>query len=195
MFNTAQFKKLVVVFMLLLLAGSLLAQEDGDGKRGPRRKLESWYHSLTFGIAPMTEFEGTKIESDTAIALDLLRFYWRTSRNMIIGIGVYGTGLQDTDLNIQTNFYLYSASMQYYLKSVGDGIFLRADFGLAKKVIMEVDSFEVLETTSGIGGLVGAGYALPISRETSLLFYGAYRIFEIEGKQYRDLTFQIGWLW
>ena len=194
MFNTAQLKKLVVVFMLLLLAGSLLAQEDGDGKRGPRRKLESWYHSLTFGITPHTEIEGTKIESDVAVALDILRFYWRTSRHMIIGVGVYGTGLRNESTDSQLNLYLYSASMQYYPKSVGDGIFFRADVGLAKGLIVD-SAGDYIASESGLGALIGAGYALPISRETSLLFYGAYRIYEIEGLQYRDLSFQVGWLW
>lgn len=194
MFYIAKIKKMVVVFMLLLLAGSLVAQDDGEGKRGPRRKLESWYHSFTLGVTPQTEVEGIKIESDVAIALDFLRFYWRTSRHMILGVGIYGTGLRNEATDSQLNFYLYSASMQYYPKSVGDGIFFRADVGIAKGVFVD-SAGDYTASESGLGALIGAGYAIPISRETSLLLYGAYRIYEIEGLQYRDLSFQIGWLW
>lgn len=195
MFFSSKAKKLVVVLVLLLLAGSLIAQEDSGEKRGSKRKLESWYHSLTFGLAPLTEAEGNDMDPDMAIGLDFLRFYFRVSDRLIIGPGIYATGLRYTDYNTQLNFYLFSASMQYYFKSVGDGFFLRGDLGFAKGVAMDLDAGDTSSSDMGFGGLIGAGYAIPISRETSLLLYGAFRVCNIEDVQYRDFSIQIGWLW
>ena len=201
-----RFLKIAVVMLMILLVFPVFAMTDDDGdddridqrrprKHMSRRKLESWYHMFTLGIVANSEIDGISFEPDVSVSLDFLRFYFPMSKNLIFGVGINGTGHKNVDSETQLNLYLYSASLQYYFKSIGDGFFLRADVGASKGAIANDDGTLEAASEWGFGFLVGVGYAFPISRETSILFYGTYRSLDIEGIKYNDISFQAGWLW
>ncbi len=185
----------VVLIIAILLTVSGFAQNDETASPDTKRKLESWYHSFTVGYTLYTAVDGIQLETSMAVALDFLRFYFPVSKKMVIGPGVYGTGLTDTSGTMQLYLYLYSVSAQIYFNSIGDGMFLRADAGAARGLITDISGEAMGISDWGYGFLAGAGYALPISQETSLLFYAAYRDYTIQAERYNDVTIQVGWLW
>lgn len=190
------FKKLVlfliVVSLVFFCVGSSFAK---DKKIDNGRKIESWYHSFTLGYVQNTKVNEIDQDYEMGVALDFLRFYLPVGNKFMIGAGIFGTGLTFEGSDAQMNLYLYSASMQYYFKSIGDGLFLRGDVGMSRGVITDSSGDALATSDPGMGFLLGAGYALPISSETSILFYAAYRQYEIGGYDYSDLSFNVGWLW
>jgi len=172
-------------------------------------KLESWYHMLTLGWILDNTSEGMPGRK-LAVAVDILRFYFPLSKKMMLGAGINSAGYtytyqfvsddvhRDIYDNIVLMYYiLYSGSLQYYFKSIGDGFFLRADLGLSKgRKLGEIDTETFNYSTKyGFGFLIGCGYALPISRETSVLFMATYRSLKIEGHWVSSIALQTGWLW
>lgn len=202
-----RFFKVTTMLLLVLLVLPAFAMNDGDDydddrvdSRKPRkvlrrRKLESWYHMFTLGFVQSFDDDGDKIESDITGSVDFLRFYFPIGKRLIIGAGISGSFLKNDDEDFQSNYYLYSVSVQYYFKSIGDGIFLRADYGASKSIISGSGGTIYGESDWGRGYLVAAGYAYPFSRETSWLFYAAYRNLTINERSVKDVTFNLGWLW
>jgi len=173
--------------------------EEEDGLFRPEgetqldgRKLESWYFMFSLGYIAQNKLEEVSFDTDIKLALDM-RVYLPFSEHALAGAGINFASFQSSDSEIAVNFLLYSLSLEYYFKFIGDGFFLRADLGGAKLV---VTAGEVSASTDwGYGFLIGAGYALPISSESSILIYGTYRALDLDGAAYSDIALQVGCLW
>jgi len=96
---------------------------------------------------------------------------------------------------VQINQYLYGVSgMQFFGREIGDGFFVRGDVGLARIVV--VDNVSVAAASDiGFGYLLGAGYALPVSRDSRILFSVNFSDKQVEGDSWKAMTFTIGGLW
>jgi len=185
--------KIVICLIVLISITSGFAFNEGD------RKLEGWYHMFTLGTAPnstLNEFKYSDIQ-DVAIEMDFLRFYFPVSSNLMIGAGINGNGIRLKDSDMQDNYYIYSLSAQYYMDQIGDGLFIRADYGATRAVV--TGGSTTMSTDWSTGFLVGIGYALPISQETSILLNVNYKELDIKvngiSSTFKTLGFSVGWLW
>ena len=118
---------------------------------------------------------------------------------MIAGVVVNATadrldyGDQDW---MQVNLYTYAVSTQYYTRQVGQGMFGRLDIGIAAaNISFDIEGDTEDETSdSGIGMLVGIGYAYPILSGTRIAFNLNYAMRTIEEEAYSTVGFSVGGL-
>ena len=189
---------LFIITSAVLPAASSTGDDPFDGRPrqsdGPYRILETWYHSLSLGMVANWAIDNMTIRSGVSVAYDILRFYFPLSSKTLFGIGINGTGHANYDSTVQLYLYLYSLSLQYYFQSIGTGFFLRADIGATRGAIFDDYAGTAGVSDWGLGYLAGVGYAIPISRETSLLLFVTYRSLNIESNTFSDLSFQVGWL-
>jgi hypothetical protein len=203
-----------------------IAKEKVDASGAPAPEgLESWYMYAALGAAfnsyPSTlqsELDGYVKEYDAShlpLAIEILGFYWPLGDHQTI-LGFVLSGSADrytfthpfistnTEASVQVNQYLFSGSIMHFWGEVpGDGVFLRADAGVAG--ISRSGNFVASSTSFGVGFLAGAGYGLPVSDETRLLFQASYsyksaseiRIGSPEGeaKAYQSFSLTVGVLW
>ena len=175
-------------------------------KSKTKRKIESWYHSLSFGypvISGVNTGDGN-IKKTFALTMDYLRFYWRIGHNkkLLAGIGLWGTSFTKeeswyesfNDLGtVQLSLSFFSASAQYYFNEIGNGFFVRADLGTVAGSVLH--DLKVQSSSSlGFGFSAGIGYGIPISHETSLLFQLNYIYYGITPRFY-TINLTLGWLW
>jgi hypothetical protein len=164
---------------------------DPSGEPAPEG-LESWYMLWGLGVAFNTYPTEMQSVLDTYVneygashyplAIEALGFYWPLGNQRTI-VGAIMTGSADRysfylpysggERAVQVNLYLLSASAMHSFGEVpGDGVLLRADVGLA---FSSVGSGDVSQGGgAGMGLLLGAGYGVPVSDETRLLFLAGY---------------------
>ena len=97
---------------------------------------------------------------------------------------------------MQVNLYTYAARA-VHARQVGQGLFGRLDIGLAAaNISYDIEGDTEDETSdSGIGMLVGIGYAYPIPvRDARIAFNLNYAMRTIEEEAYSTVGFSVGGL-
>ena len=158
------------------------------------RKQEAWYHSATLAFVADITLNNNTYHNTVSIGGDFLRFYFRGNNHLLIGPGItYTTVYDDSETNLE--IYFPSISFQYHFSFIGNGFFLRGDLGFGKIIVHnDYDSFYP-KGGRGPGFQIGAGYAFPLSSETSLLVFAMRRYFKSDDIPYSDLILHVGWLW
>jgi len=128
--------------------------------------------------------------------IDMLGFYWPTSINGITGVVVSGSfdSFTGPGLDAQVNQYLYAISnMTFFGREIGDGLYLRAEVGMA--AITVTDRFDIVTSETGYGYLLGVGYGIPVSEESRILLNMNFSDKQVGGDSWRSVTFNVGGLW
>ena len=193
-------------FTLILICSLVVLPINGEGTQN---KSEKWYTYWGLGSADPTypnevgsllDLMGALPGVDrTRMSMDLLGFYIPISGKILAGVVVNGTadrldyGDQDW---MQVNLYTYAASTQYYTRQVGQGLFGRLDIGIAAaNISYDIEGDTEDETSdSGIGMLVGVGYAYPILSGTRITLNFNYAMRNIEEEAYSTVGFSVGGL-
>jgi hypothetical protein len=185
------------LLLLILCFGSSAAFADE----------EDWYTYWSIGMAShdypaglgslLDTIESLPGVDRTEIGIDMLGFYWPQAENRLLGFVISGSAdsFEGPFSTMQINHYLYGVSgMKFFGQEIGDGFFVRGDVGLARIVI--TDGFSTTATSdTGFGYLLGAGYALPVSSESRILFGVNFSDKQVEGDSWKSMTFTVGGLW
>ena len=182
----------------------LLFALAGNGEAAENRQ-ENWYTYWGLGISRVTwpgEMNDTvKLlaalpgVSRTQLSLDLFGFYKPINPNTMVGFIANGAAdrLEVGEESTQVNLYTYAASVQYFPEEIGEGMFGRADIGLAL-ANAEISGQGSETSDPGFGLLVGVGYAHPITDGTRLALNVNYAIRQIEGDSWKTLGISLGGL-
>jgi hypothetical protein len=130
-------------------------------------------------------------------SIDMFGFYFPRENNLALGFVISGSwDLFQTPVgDMQINQYLYGFSaMKFFGKEIGDGFFLRGDIGLSKAVVHD-DYYGTSSSDTGLGTLLGAGFGIPISEETRILFGLNVSNKDVDGDNWTAVTLNIGGLW
>lgn len=180
-------KKLLVTILLMFPLQSFASQE-------------SWYLNFSLGAA-RNEYPAnigvTSGRNRVEGSGDMFGVYFPMISNLAIGFAVTGSFDRfDTPAGYhQINQYLAGFStMKFFGKEIGDGIFLRGDIGLAKWIIDD-EKDGITSSKPGLGVLVGAGFGIPVTEGFRVLFGLNVSNKEIDGKNWKATTFNIGGLW
>lgn len=169
-----------LLLLLVMLTGAFSRSNAQLGTSESSREIESYY--LLFGVGYALNF----YPADTRRALDKLDdvsgvtrvpfsldfgAYWPVGSGNHLVIGPTATIASDKFSGGDRQFtYLVgmiAASAQYYRTgTIGDGLFARADIGLASAQVSNESFYS--DSGYGLGLQVGVGYAIPISSGTSL---------------------------
>jgi hypothetical protein len=109
-----------------------------------------------------------------AVDFNLLGIYWpKFNKKFMVGVVLDLTVNEFSLANTTTNIYqpAVSLSMNYFFgQNIGSGLFARLDLGLGSVAFLKDEpTAYVLDYVIGGSMLVGAGYGIPISKETRLL--------------------------
>jgi hypothetical protein len=156
-------------------------------------KNESWYNYWGVGLATAKYSFTTQAIINAANdeyvlkgiswTADIFGFYFPLGQNAMLG-GILNSrgGLSEENNGITTKVssWTFGPSFMYFFgRNIGDGWFVRGDIGVtwAKFKVEDIVNTAVDDDQEGFGLLGGAGYALPVSKETRLLFniYLTYR--------------------
>jgi hypothetical protein len=151
-----------------------------------RNHDEDWYWGFNLGggsiryksAAIQANIDANKAKPDTkpvTVYFDLY-FLWPVSgHSTALGISLGGVSdnvkqdSTDSEVNLTTSLLGFSAH-HYFMGNIGDGLFARADVGLAS--VKETDKLVGVktesDTMSGFGARVGLGYSILLSNETRL---------------------------
>lgn len=169
-------------------------EDEAPVEAGQKSRNEWWYTYWALGPAwisyPQESFDvvnplrSTPGVSHLSFALDALGVYFprRNFRTMVGGVASLAVDrFSDDSGSVQINQYLLSGSaMHFFGTNIGHGIFVRGDLGLAWQIhsasgtglgrgLAAVDYL-------GVGFLLGAGYAYPITQGTRVMGTLAYAI-------------------
>lgn len=190
-------KKLLLIALLWCPLQAFAAEED-------------WYFYWSFGFADNKYPENLDtvldaLESSPGVdrmqgGMDMLGFYWPVQDRLNLGFAISGTWDSfDTPIgDLQYNQYLYAASvMKFFGKEIGDGFFLRGDLGFARATVTADTIFGSYEDASGtgMGFLLGVGYAIPVSEESRVMLSFNVSNKDIDGENWSAVSFNIGGLW
>ena len=169
-------------------------------------RLEKWYTYWGLGISNITHpepFDGLLdlLEvfpgvTRTQLNLDILGLYKPLDTKMMAGFVVNGAADRtevDGEGSMQVNLSTYAASIQYFPKEIGKGLFCRGDFGLASANV-SIDDEDQGSSDSGLGLLVGIGYAHPITPGTRLALNLNYALRSIDGDSWETVGISLGGL-
>ena len=162
--------------------------------------LESWYTYWGLGYANNTypdELQAVRYDLNDlsgvdhfALALDTFGFYWPRGDGTLVGGIVNGSAdvYESSDIELMTLYnFLYAFSTMHFLtREIGQGLFVRADLGLARQSA-EIDiGVAEIEATSdwGTGFLLGVGYGIPVTSGTRLLINANVSFRRVEGDRY-----------
>ena len=188
--------KLMFFILLFSLSGSALAER------------EPWYFSFAFGLANHKHADELDQVFDGAedvpgvdrfeFAMDLLGFHWPLpEQNTTLGFVINASSdnlSEDGQYDVALNTYLYGVSgIHYFGKEIGDGLFVRGDFGFSRGVLI-VDGDEE-DSDTGTGFLLGTGFAVPVSDRTRVFLGINISERKIDGDTFKTTQFTIGGLW
>ena len=190
----------------IFFVASLLFLGLGVRCDAAENQLEKWYTYWGLGISNIKHpepFDGflNLLEvfpgvTRTQLNLDLLGFYKPVNTKMMAGFVVNGAADRtevEGEGSMQVNLYTYAASVQYFPKEIGKGLFCRGDFGIASANV-SIDDEDQGSSDSGLGLLVGIGYAHPITPGTRLALNLNYASRSIEGDNWGTVGISLGGL-
>lgn len=150
-----------------------------------RNRLESFYTNWGLGypfVRYPEELQQTLDEardlgfSNAAIMLDLLGFYLPVGEQLIVGsaLNAWGDRYERDGDFFQFVAYTIGASAMYFVQNrIGDGAFVRADIG-GSRLVLDTSADDEMTSDWGLGFRIGAGYGIPVSRETRILIHLNY---------------------
>ncbi len=191
---------LMLVAGMFLIGQTVFAQDETN-------KLESWYTYWGIGYPAITypsdlqafveELEDAPGVDRTRVGLDFLGFYFPVNQHKTAVGFVINTAADRFTYEgewVQINQYIYGASVMHYVQgTIGKGLFLRGDVGLAKVVTQNSDGVSE-SSDDGFGFLVGGGYGLNITPGTRMLINVNYARRSIEGDASQVIGLSIGGL-
>jgi hypothetical protein len=168
---------------------------------------ESWYTYWGLGVAKIKYPSETQEQLDeikaagsdhTSLSLDLFGFYWPLeSKKTMVGFIINGVSdsykINGIDLAIRQYTYSFS-SMTFFGPNIGSEWFLRGDIGVAKFTAEVTGTSSSISEASntGLGLLVGGGYAWPIGTETRLLLNANYSYRKVEEDKISTAALTLG---
>ena len=187
----------VILLIFIVLAGRVESAEN---------EIENWYMYWGFGTSRTTWPAYLNDEIDiiaahqghyrTRLSGDILGFYKPINPKSMVGY-VFNVASDNTSdpvaYSIDIDLYTHAASAQYFLEEIGKGIFCRGDLGIASaKLVINDEDEETSE--SGLGILVGVGYAHPITSGTRIVLNLNYATRRIEGDSRNTIGISLGGL-
>lgn len=172
-----------------------------------RAEPESWYTYWGVGWQGNSYPDGLESTLDglkdagfdsLGVSVDLLGFYWPVGSDSTLIAGVVLNGGGDRyykgDDWLQVSTYLVGLSaMKFFGSEAGAGFFLRGDAGLAWYAVSDSEDNSG-RSDMGYGGLVGAGYGIPVSAGTRILLNVNYALRHAEGEDIGSLGISVGGL-
>jgi hypothetical protein len=155
------------------------------------------YPSTFHDVANVTEGTTGNNSGNVGISLDLLEVYYSFKRqDLLLGAALFnGSGTTYETVNgrvYQVNEYIYGISGMYFMGAgVGQGPFLRADFGYGKLA----DGYQMSNQSNsayGFGALAGGGWAFCVARKLSVLANLDYSCLELQNEYYGGLRLSAG---
>ena len=189
-FERYHMKKTITALLAILSLQTHLFADKNNCIRQP----EPWYHYFEAGTK-IQAWDGRKRFSTRGLfSITPVIYYKPLDRNTLLGFGGNLDILKGDGDNLSDISFSMGASAQFYVNRIGDGFFFKADLGLAKHIIFEedIDPYELVSFEYKIG----AGYALPLNRKTSLIglfYYRSFFHFDRETMLY-ELNFSLGLL-
>ena len=190
----------------IIFVAALLFMGLGVRCEAAENQLEKWYTYWGLGISDIKHpepFDGllNLLEvfpgvTRTQLNLDLLGFYKPVNTKMMAGFVVNGAADRtevEGEGSMQVNLYTYAATVQYFPKEIGKGLFCRGDFGIASANV-SIDDEDQGSSDFGLGLLVGIGYAHPITAGTRLALNLNYASRSIEGDNWGTVGISLGGL-
>lgn len=174
-------------------------------KKNSGKAVESWYTYWALGGAGfnypveiqdiLDYLESTHDVNRTRIALDILGFYFPLYQSTLIGFIINGGSdqfeYQGETFSIDQS--LYSASTFYFIGGrVGSGTFFRGDLGSAYILVEDSDGNSTKSKT-GIGLLLGGGYAFDLGK-TQILLGASGIVRSVEDEKYSTFNITVGGL-
>ena len=207
------FRTVIAVCMISCCVSTLSARHHTHMSRSGRIS-ENWYMYFGAGYSflhypdeaqdALDEINDQPGVGHFSFSVDALGFYWPIAGNStILGTVINFTGDNySTDGGSNTfsvNQGMLDISVMHSLTdATGEGITLRADVGPAWLSTEYTRTVATTTTTTrsnllvGFGFLVGAGYALPVSSETSLMFNAKYALRMIDDERFGAATIEVG---
>ena len=172
-------------------------------------ETETWY--TYWGVGLSNNHYGDEIDdlldyidsqpgvSRTEFSTDLFGFYWpiydqKTMLGFVVNSGHDEISFYGESLTISHHLYSLS-TMHFFGREIGDGLFLRADLGLAKASLDTTLDNTLLVSETGTGALFGLGYGIPISEGSRVLLGVNYTVRKIDGETISSTMFNVGLLW
>ena len=169
-------------------------------------KIESWYFHIAFGgsnnsypeelqliLDEIEKIEGVILES---LSFEL-GFYWPMSNNKtILGIATssFSDNFRTDDGDMALFNYLHAFSVIHYpMRFIGKGLFIRGDLGAATFGTSSLQGVDEMSET-GLGFLIGSGYAWPITGGTRMEFMFGLNSSRVKGENYSTGYFNLGLL-
>jgi len=200
-------------FGIVTLKESAISKIDNNFQTGTplkkaipsERKLESWYISWMAGTmtTPRVDNAASVTKEAPAMNMEGLRILFPLNNHWLLGFGSSLSMMSTTEPSLysRTTFlyilYLHTVSFHFFPSQIGDGFFFRGDLGVTQASISFAGGSET--SNMALGYLIGAGYSLALSHETSLLFQLSYKYRTMSfayGSDYFDsINFEIGFLW
>lgn len=185
-----------VILLCLLFVSTAFSQN----------KLESWYTYWGLGYANPTypdeiedlldQIEDLDDVDHITVALDFLGFYWPLQERTILGgiINAFGDRYDIAGQELQlTGFTIAFSAMHFLTNRIGQGLFVRGDIG-PTRFALDVEGEDTETTDWGLGGLLGAGYGIPVSEGTRILLNVNYAFRRVEGENVNTLGITLGGL-
>ena len=193
--------KILILLLLITNGNSMAKYKEPYGEN-----TEGWYGLLGYGLSLTNNHGICEDYPEECISQDKFEktagdcfFYKHINKNSLIGIGFSFKNdrynLEDDIVHSSHEHYLLSLSIINYLKTFGNGPFLRFDIGDARNSISNVNDHEQFNLSEkinkGRGILLGVGYSLDFE-ETRLLLGLYYTTTVIEDKNDNYLNVVLG---
>jgi len=171
------------------------------------RIKESWYTYWGLGTGwlwypekkqkTIDSIKKNKNIDNTRLSEDIFGLYFpypKISEKILLGfiINANSDNFERTHKWLHLYFLTYSASLMYFIKSVGNGFFVRLDLGPANGISYKYKSFR--SSNIGLGSLLGMGVSIPIAGGTSIIISLTVSNRLIESSNYQALNISLGGL-
>ena len=194
--------KIALAILALLIFNPVYAQEESKHKR----PLESWYYQVSAGInyplykghihsiIDRVEKITSSHQSNGEVSLMGIYLPIASKTHSLIGFKfLNGSWVSYDDEIISLHFI--GASYIHYFRQIGHGFYINFDLGRSGIVYKDSKIGEPEVDESGFAGRLGAGYAIPIFSETSLLLSVHNTTYKFDVGTVNSLSFNLGFLW
>jgi len=192
----------LIIILSFILIQPTFAHEIGENDR----PLENWYYQLSVGLnyplykgqihSVINRIE-EKTDSRTSSAeISVMGLYAPIGSKIhsLIGIKFLNGSYDAYDEEVIT-LHFRGVSYVHYFRSIGQGAFINFDIGTAGIVYNDSKIGEQKIDESGFAGRLGVGYAIPVFKETSLLFTLHNTSYKFNIGVVNSLSFNFGFLW
>ncbi len=178
---------LLVMLLCLVLAGSACADQQkvyfNLGLAWAEASYPTEIQNVLDNLADQPNVDHVQVGID-------LTLYFALRPGSVLGVSMNGIGDRfeaDSD-HMQINQYLFAASFRHYpSRSVGRGLFVRGDVGIARMVV-DVSGADDATSDTGMGFLVGGGYSWKIGGGTWFSINADYTTKTIEDETVGGVT-------